>query len=94
LGGRGRQISEFELVCFEFQDSQRNTEKPCLRKKQQQKKSFTPMLNFCCRTDLVFLTVSVSIVDSFSYISLCNRFIWLYSIIFPKSLLSTASPLS
>jgi hypothetical protein len=51
--------------------------------KQTNKQSFTPMLNFCCRTDLVFLTVSISIVGSFSYISLCNRFIWLYLIIFP-----------
>jgi hypothetical protein len=35
LGGRGRQISEFEasLVYSEFQDSQGYPEKPCLEKK-------------------------------------------------------------
>jgi hypothetical protein len=34
LGGRDRQISEFEasLVYSEFQDSQGCTEKPCLEK--------------------------------------------------------------
>ena len=34
MGGRGRQISEFEtsLVNSEFQDSQGYTEKPCLEK--------------------------------------------------------------
>jgi hypothetical protein len=33
LGGRGRQISEFEasLVYSEFQDSQGYTKKPCLK---------------------------------------------------------------
>jgi hypothetical protein len=36
LGGRGRQISEFEasLIYSEFQDSQGFTEKPCLKKKR------------------------------------------------------------
>jgi hypothetical protein len=36
LGGRGRQISEFEasLVYREFQDSQGYTEKPCLKKQK------------------------------------------------------------
>jgi hypothetical protein len=32
LGGRDRQISEFEAPASEFQDSQGYTEKPCLKK--------------------------------------------------------------
>jgi hypothetical protein len=42
LGGRGRQISEFEArltgLQSEFQDSQDYTEKPCLENKQTNKK--------------------------------------------------------
>jgi hypothetical protein len=42
LGGRGRQISEFEAsldgLQSEFLDSQGYTEKPCLIKQQQQQK--------------------------------------------------------
>jgi hypothetical protein len=38
LGGRGRQISEFEasLVYSEFQDSQGYTEKPKKKKKKEE----------------------------------------------------------
>jgi hypothetical protein len=40
LGGRGRQISEFQaiLVYSEFQDSQGYTEKPCLEKPKKEKR--------------------------------------------------------
>jgi hypothetical protein len=43
LGGRGRQISEFEAslepgLQNEFQDSQGYTEKPCLEKPKKKKK--------------------------------------------------------
>jgi hypothetical protein len=50
LGGRGRQISEFEasLVFREFRDSQGYTEKPCLEKpkkeKKERKKEINPFL--------------------------------------------------
>jgi hypothetical protein len=40
LGGRGRQISEFEAqpgLQSEFQDSQGYPEKPCLKKTNKQK---------------------------------------------------------
>jgi hypothetical protein len=40
LGGRGRQISEFEaslVLQSEFQDSQGYTEKPCLEKPKEEK---------------------------------------------------------
>jgi hypothetical protein len=40
LGGRGRQISEFEaslVYRVSFQDSQGYTEKPCLEKTKQSK---------------------------------------------------------
>jgi hypothetical protein len=53
LGGRGRQISEFEASLVyksKFQDSQDYTEKPCLEKpktnKQQQKKKEKHLLQF------------------------------------------------
>jgi hypothetical protein len=40
LGGRGRQISEFEAsLVYEFQDSQSYTEKPCLEKTKKTKKN-------------------------------------------------------
>jgi hypothetical protein len=41
LGGRGRQISEFEaslVIQSEFQDIQGYTEKPCLRNQKERKK--------------------------------------------------------
>jgi hypothetical protein len=41
LGGRGRQISEFEaslVYRVEFQDSQGYTEKPCLEKPKRKNK--------------------------------------------------------
>jgi hypothetical protein len=43
LGGRSRQISEFEasLVYKDFQDSQGYTEKPCLEKPKKPKKQKT-----------------------------------------------------
>jgi hypothetical protein len=40
LGGRGRQISEFE-ASLEFQDSHGYTEKPCLKTKQNKTKQKT-----------------------------------------------------
>jgi hypothetical protein len=44
LGGRGRQVSEFEAslgLQSEFQDSQGCTEKPCLEKKKKKKQNKT-----------------------------------------------------
>jgi hypothetical protein len=50
LGGRGRQISEFEASLelseqSEFQDSQGYTEKPCLEKTKQTNKKQTNKQN-------------------------------------------------
>jgi hypothetical protein len=50
LGGRGRQISEFEASLVyrsEFQDSQGYTEKPCFEKpKPKKKKKKKKILSF------------------------------------------------